>query len=134
MRLVHFLTLLFSMHCIDCKCQVYQWGSSEKYKIEDSLFLEWEKTLPKAHDDSEVFRIIQIISDTIQKIKTKRHITEIRMYPPDKNKYYEDIAKRSMPSLIRDLKSQIAKDSSKKSLLRKVDDEQVAPEPEPDFL
>jgi len=100
--------------------QVYEWGSSERYRKEDSLFLVWQSTLPKGIDDSTTLSVIGIISDTIQKIKLKRNIEDIVMLHSEKREKFDEKMRIEMPYLIEEYKRNRTSDSSKAPVLIKV--------------
>ena len=84
-----------------CQAQVtYIWGTEEKYRKEDSLYLVWEHHF-RVFTDSDRLKLITILADSITKIKKERKIDKIYWSKDKKlNDYYDSLGSAMKPMLI----------------------------------
>lgn len=112
-----------------CVAQVYQWGSSKRYRREDSLFLEWQRSFPKTKDEDELTKIMSTITDSMLKIQKERGISESIMKPPGENLYLDSVVnsvRLNRSYLIEELKEKMAADTTVKKIIKK---KQIVNEP-----
>ncbi len=127
MRFLFFVLFFITKMC--CVAQVYQWGSSERYRKEDSLFLEWQKSFPKTKDENELTKIMSTITDSMLKIQKERGISESKMKPPGENLYLDSVVnsvRLNRSYLIEELKEKMAADTTVRKIIKK---KQIVNEP-----
>jgi len=105
------ISLFFLITFFDSSAQDYQWGTSDKYRKEDSLFLIWEHHFISP-SDSDVLKNASIILDSLGKIKKERNIhghmymnshkqktdSLLNAYQPIMNKIMDSLRKDSTKS------------------------------------